>query len=107
MGLNWSLPQNLDSAGLPGVAAAGGVYLLMGPDSLVYIGQSTNLLGRLRTHSQFQWGVPLKFSLCQLAAGYSPTQLLEVENDLIAAYFALNKTAPSGQFGQRGNSPVD
>jgi hypothetical protein len=38
---------------------------------------------------------------------YTSTQLLEVENDLIAGHFAQTGHAPVLQFGQESVAPVD
>ena len=74
---------------------------------VVYIGESTNLAGRLRSHSRYPWGMAVRYSVSELPLGSSPTQLIEVENDLIAGYYAEHREAPMFQFGQRDESPVD
>ncbi len=46
----------------------------------------------------------VRYSVSELPLG---SQLIEVENDLIAGYYAEHREAPMFQFGQRGESPVD
>lgn len=108
MGMSWSPALPLATASLAGVRVVPGVYTLTRESGeVVYIGESTNLVGRLRSHSRYPWGMAVRYSVSELPPGYTPTQLLEVENDLIAGYYAEHQKAPACQFGQRNESPVD
>jgi hypothetical protein len=108
MGLTWSPALPLAAASLAGVRAVPGVYTLTRETGdVVYVGKSRDLAGRLRSHSRYRWGMEVRYSVSELPPGYTPTQLLEVENDLIAGFYAEHRKAPLCQFGQRSESPVD
>lgn len=108
MGRTWSPALPLSASSLAHVRAVPGVYTLTRESGgVVYIGESTSLAGRLRSHSRYPWGMAVRYSVSELPLGSSPTQLIEVENDLIAGYYAEHREAPMFQFGQRGESPVD
>src|SRR5262245_13386774 len=86
---------------------AGGYRIRADAEQLLYIGQSGELVARLRSHARLaDWPGPVSYSLATMPAGYTSTQLLEVENDLIAGYFAHTGHAPTMQFGQEA-APAD
>lgn len=108
MGLAWSAPAPLTRLGLNGAPTSPGVYRIADEGSRVmYIGQSTGLADRLRSHARSTWPVPALYSLVTLAAGITPTQLLEVENDLIAGHFGYTGHAPPLQFGEGDEPPAE
>jgi hypothetical protein len=108
MGLVWSPAAPLTAASVGGVRVVPGVYTLVGEaGEAVYIGESTDLAGRLRSHSRNPWGMKVWYSVSELPPRYTPTQLLEVENDLIAGFYNEHRKAPLWQFGPRAESPVD
>ncbi len=108
MGLDWSPAVPLMAGSFAGVRAVPGVYTLTKETGeVVYIGESTNLAARLRTHSRRPWGMAVRYSASERPAGSTPTQLREAENDLIGGYYAEHRQAPERQFGQRDESPMD
>lgn len=108
MGLTWSPAALLSASSLAHVQAVPGVYTLMGEaGNVVYIGESGKLSVRLRSHAEYPWGMAVRYTVCELPAGYSATQRLEVENDLIAGFYTERRMAPAYQFGNRAKSPVD
>lgn len=106
MKLNWSSRKPLLWDEVRKVGAIEGVYTISEGESLLYIGKSKNLRSRLQTHSRFTWHDQALFSFVAFPA-YTDTQLLEVENDLIAAYFTHTKKAPVFQFGQGREPPAE
>lgn len=104
----WSTWGPLTAVGLNGTPDEPGVYRIADEvGRLLYIGQSVGLVGRLRSHARsLDWPGPVTYSLATLPSGYTATQLIEVENDLIAACFAGTGHAPAMQFGQ-GGAPAE
>ncbi|VTU02434.1 Uncharacterized protein OS=Methanosphaerula palustris (strain ATCC BAA-1556 / DSM 19958 / E1-9c) GN=Mpal_2492 PE=4 SV=1: GIY-YIG [Gemmataceae bacterium] len=100
MGLAWSAPLTLDKINAKSVPRGPGVYRLSnGTHGIIYIGQSLNLSSRLRTHADTDWSGLTAFAFASMPESYTETQLLEVENDLIAGYFEEFRAAPLFQFG--------
>jgi hypothetical protein len=107
MGLSWTVWAPLTAKGVMGVPAGPGVYRIRSDLGVLYIGQSATLGARLRTHARRDdWPGAVDFSVSQLPLGYTPTQRLEVENDLIAGHFAQVGHSPPMQFGQE-TAPAD
>ncbi len=108
MGLPWSAWAPLTAVGLNGAPGGAGVYRIGDGTGPLYIGQSGALVARLRGHARAAgWPGPVSYSLVHFPAGHTSTQLLEVENDLIAGYFAHTGHAPAMQFGQEAVAPAD
>lgn len=104
MSLPWTTWQPLTAAGLVGVANGPGLYRITdNPGRILYIGQSAALQRRLRDHAR-AWQDPVQYSVVT-SEGSTPTQLLELENDLIGAYFEATHHSPARQFGRPGQSP--
>ncbi len=100
MELNWSTPQELNSMGLKDVPSNQGVYKIFEEDSkdLLYIGQSTKLLSRLKSHSRKKWGKnKIYFSISHFPY-IKEYQLKEVENDIIGGYYLMMDKVPLYQF---------
>src|SRR5262249_49489192 len=82
-----------------------GAYLLSrAGEGAIYVGQSASLRSRLLTHCK-----PLQheagfFSTALLPEGSSTDQLLEVENDIIAALLVQPARVPRLQFGAMPSS---
>ena len=98
MGLDWSDPRPLGdiSADVPSRA---GVYRLFDedvPDPLVYIGETTNLLSRLRSHRKDRQH-ELLFSYALPAEVDAKHKRLEMETDLIGAHWQEVGLPPSDQ----------
>jgi hypothetical protein len=107
MGLSWSAWAPLTMVGIRGAPVGPGVYRIRAEDRLFYIGQSGTLAARLRAHAdRSDWSEHATYSFASLATDSTATQLLEVENDLIAGYFAHTGCAPVMQFGQEP-APAD
>jgi hypothetical protein len=108
MGLSWSAWQPLTAAGLRQAPNGPGVYRIGRDGVLLYIGQSGAVAARLRSHARSPgWPGPVSYSVACLPTGYTPAQLLEVENDLIGGHFAHAGHAPAMQFGQEVAAPPD
>jgi hypothetical protein len=106
MGLSWSAWGPLTAVGLNGAPTGPGVYRIADDvGHVLYIGQSSALAERLRSHARSpDWPGPVSYSLVTLPGGYTPTQLLEVENDLIAGHVAATSHPPLRQFGREDTS---
>lgn len=117
-GFAWSPWHDLTSAPATVPRAAKGLYLLRGQQSgeILYVGQGL-LLNRLTAHArkQHQAGHPqgevfgreggLTFSWVALPDSHDH-QLLELENDLIAAFVLSHQAAPRAQFLGDGRAQV-
>ncbi len=101
MGLAWGPIEALRSNAVVAVPTTSGVYkLLDDAGRLLYVGESSNLNNRLFSHRQRSWGNrEVVFSICTLPELRIACQRLEIENDLIAGYYAATKQAPAFQFG--------
>lgn len=107
MGLSWSAFTSLDRTSVRTASRGPGLYRLSTEAGVVYLGQSLNVADRLRTHTDTAWGTPLVYSFCTMPTDSTPTQLLEVENDLIAGYFDEYQAAPAHQFGGQAEDPAE
>ena len=106
MNLSWSSRRPLLRSEIRTIQAVGGVYAISADsERLLYIGETKNLRRRLQDHCKPVWE-GANFSYVAFPA-YTDTQLLEVENDLIAGYFAHTQKAPVFQFGEGRELPVD
>jgi hypothetical protein len=78
MELSWFTWAPLTKIGLNGVSSGPGVYRIRTDGgNLLYIGQSGTLAARLCSHARSDpWPAPACYSLVELPAGYTPTQLL-------------------------------
>ncbi len=101
MTLAWGPTGALRSDTLASVPVTAGVYKLIDDQGrLLYVGESANLNSRVWSHRQRRWGGrEVLFSICSLPELRIACQRLEIENDLIAGYYAATKHAPAFQFG--------
>lgn len=58
-------------------------------------------------HARSEWPGPSSYSFAAVPEGTTAPQLLEVENDLIAGFYARTGHAPARQFGEGAESPAD
>ncbi|WP_338452542.1 GIY-YIG nuclease family protein [Niallia oryzisoli] len=97
MGLPWL--KFITKEQLSEVPSSKGVYRIKGieTNSLLYIGQSKKLKERLKEHNRKEWGQEVEFSYFILkdATDY---HLKEIENDLIGAFYSIDKSVPTYQF---------
>ncbi|WP_230739430.1 hypothetical protein [Methanooceanicella nereidis] len=101
MRLEWSDMEQLSSENARKVPASYGLYKLIDTDieDVVYIGQSRYFNARLYTHSQKLIDESrMAFSYYKFENPIPQHQLLEMENDLIGAYYSENKKSPRYQF---------
>jgi hypothetical protein len=100
MGLDWSEPEPFCREAIVSSASGPGLYRLMRGDfGVVYLGQTDNLLSRLRSHSLTHRGWAIdSFSVARMTGGPSLAQRLELENDLIGGYYGDFRTVPVFQF---------
>ena len=107
MGLTWSPPAPLAARSLAPLSGRRGVYVVsVEPGGVIYIGESGNLAQRLYQHASRAWGAEPQYRFCELP-DHTGTQRLEVENDLIAGYYAQHRKAPAGQFGEDDSAPAE
>ena len=101
MKLSWTEPQVLEDQKTTKVPAKPGVYKILdaATDELCYIGQTKTMNNRLATHAQKSWeGREVAFAYCLQPEVVLPHQLKELENDLVAGFYAATKTVPQFQF---------
>jgi hypothetical protein len=67
-------------------------------DTVCYIGQTSDLSGRMRDHASTFAPVAPEVSHLAKPLGGGIVHALELENDLIGAFFASQGTAPRFQF---------
>ncbi len=97
MGLAWSPWARLDSS-LDNAAA---VYRIRSTstDEVIYIGQTLKLNQRRTAHARtFADAGPFLISHSLLAPDFSPAEMLEIENDLIGAFYESMGRSPRRQF---------
>lgn len=90
MGLNWINAHKNKISGP-------GIYKILDLDKsqVIYIGQSINIDIRLGTHRRKNWGVEkISMSVVELPKSILPHQRLELENDLLGAYYYLYQGLP-------------
>ena len=69
---------------------------------VVYIGQSLTLKNRLLSHVGKLWGNEPEAAILYADSEIQQYQLHEIENDLIAGYFATMERPPKYQFRNLG-----
>ncbi len=90
MGLSWIIPHEHTFLGQ-------GIYKILDLEKrqVTYIGQSTNLEKRLKTHRRKNWRVEKNSTrVVELPSSTLPHQRLELENDLLGAYYSLYQDLP-------------
>ena len=101
MGLTWSLMQPFSTVHMPYVPTQAGVYKLLDCDTntLLYIGQSSSLRGRLNSHVRSNWApyAPC-FAYHVLPETILTYQRHELESDLLGAYYGQTQCAPVFQY---------
>jgi hypothetical protein len=102
MGLTWSDSNILERANVGKIPFLPGIYRIFDfkTMTLLYIGESMNLHNRLMTHASKSWesSKPL-FSYAQFPDNILTYQLLEIEHDLIGAFYTETRQIPKFQFG--------
>jgi hypothetical protein len=100
MGIAWTPFAPLDISHILKVPPSPGTYRLFDAEvqELLYIGESQNLRQRLMTHARKMWGgsQPL-CSYVSLPEDTPAYQRREIENDLIAAFYAATRRLPGFQ----------
>ena len=100
MGVSWSDFFSLVVTELKHVPASPGVYKIIDPltNELLYIGESNNLLDRFKSHAVKTWtGSASIVAYVQLPFGTPSYQRHEIENDLVAGYYARTLLVPRFQ----------
>jgi hypothetical protein len=100
MGLGWSKPVPLDIQFTGQISSTPALYKIFSPDKaiVVYIGESKKLRARFAQHCSSFKNIKCQFSFVALPEKTEKHQLHELENDLIAAYYAQTSSAPDFQF---------
>ncbi len=99
MQLSWSNKYHLHITNLQNIPTSPGVYKIFDADTseMLYIGESESLRKRFRDHYQKVWDClnPI-FSFYELPNTTTLSyHLLEIENDLIGAYYHQTKVVPN------------
>ena len=97
MGLAWLAQQPLKTDHVRTVPERPGVYAILDTvsDELLYVGESKNLRDRLTSHAGRSWGDrTTEFYFCALPGLIAKCQRLEIENDLIGAFFEATGRSP-------------
>jgi len=101
MNLVWSPIGNLKNIDLTQIPRQSGIYKLWDQytKQLLYIGESSNLQSRLRSHSRKNWG-PFLVQTAFYASeqGMLPHQRHEVESDLLGSFYYTEKSTPVFQY---------
>ena len=100
MGLNWAEITILTRAALQGVPDVEGVYKLLSAETeeLLYVGETKNLHSRLLGQGR-KHRAKMDFSFCKVPELKAKSQRLDIENDLIGAFYHMTKSSPRFQFG--------
>lgn len=97
MGLEWSPIKPLTQR--ENIPRASGLYKIILEKDVVYIGETKNLVDRLRSHNRrFK---DHQYSLIALDRPSLPHQRNELENDLIGGFYQLCGQAPERQFKRK------
>jgi len=102
MTLHWSESRPLHRS--PDVPRQPGLYRILSTEDedVIYIGQSVDIRARLSTHAHKKWGKSeVEYSYVACSPDILPHQLKELENDLIAGYYAKERRVPVYQFTNR------
>lgn len=108
MGLGWSPLSPLSRRSAADAPGCPGVYKLLDGQSweLLYVGESSSLRTRLRTHAaSARGGRTVQVSYCPLPSMTAVCQRLEVECDLIGGYHFTTGRVPPLQFGAEAAAP--
>jgi hypothetical protein len=101
MGLAWTAARELASVRFAALPRDPGVYRLIDgiTGELLYIGESRDVAGRLQVHTTGKWdGRNVLYAFVTLPTTITKAQRLEIESDLIGAYFELCRAHPVFQF---------
>jgi hypothetical protein len=97
MGLAWSDLFLLAPTAVQQMPGTPGVYKIIDSQTheLLYIGETGNLRDRFRSHAQKPWNGYAPFaSYVSLPMHIPSYQRHEIENDLVAGYYALTRSMP-------------
>ena len=97
MHVEWSAPKSLCVDEI-NIGNTPGCYKIIVDDDVVYIGQSSRLHERLKTHVGKKWGENPVYSITHMPSDTPTYQLLERENDFIGGYVSHMKRPPKFQF---------
>ena len=101
MGLGWSRLESLNNKNVKEIPNEAGLYKIanLAHNDLMYIGQTKYLANRLTSHfKRFRKKEELNFSYSIMPRFTKDHELKEIENDLIASYYAQAKKPPAYQF---------
>lgn len=99
MQLEWTDWQRLREEAIAHIPSGPGLYRIATASALVYLGQSNDLSKRLRSHCRTQWGEEaVRVSCVQMPSTITSNQMLELENDLIGAFYRSSSNVPAYQF---------
>ncbi len=102
MGLGWLNGGELLQLKHSTIPEGKGLYLILG-EEMLYIGQTNNLRGRIKTHQKKDWGVDgAGCRYYQMPDDTLPYQLKEYESNLIGAYYEETGSIPIHQYANLG-----
>lgn len=108
MGLDWSEPYRLENR-LDANPPQNGLYRLWYDDAggtLAYIGESSAIPSRLYSHES-TFGGHARFSYVEMPELDAAHKRVELETDLIGAYYLGENESPTAQFGRDEGVPME
>jgi hypothetical protein len=101
MSLGWSAPASLTAEAAGNQPTGPGIYRIFRPGagSLLYVGETTSLRRRLRSHARREWGPGAQVSVKPLPEDMPTYQRKEIESDLLGGHFEQTGAPPEHQYG--------
>lgn len=101
MSLSWQDPIRLTTDATQNLPRSPGVYRIFQPGStpLLYIGETTSLRQRLRSHARRGWDSGAHLSVASMPESAPEYQRREVESDLLGGHFEQVDAPPTCQYG--------
>jgi hypothetical protein len=98
MDLDWSSPEPFSSEATKNLPMAPGLYRIFRPgnEHLAYLGETSNLRQRLRSHARRDWGSEPRVSVATIAEDRPDYHRAELESDLLDGH--IEKTGPLPPF---------
>jgi hypothetical protein len=101
MSLGWSTPASLTTETAGKQPTGPGIYRIfrLGAGSLMYVGETSSLRRRLRSHSRREWRLGAQVSVATVGESASDYQRKEIESDLLGGHFEQTGVPPKHQYG--------
>jgi hypothetical protein len=102
MTLDWTEPVSLEPPSASGLPGTPGIYKIIAStgERVLYIGETTDLRGRIRSHARRDWDEASPFISTYAFSEDRPAyQRRELETDLLGGYYHLTGESPACQYG--------